>query len=373
MSDSPCPGEPVPSLPSRRKRLLDSRPSYGVPNMKSLLVSGAVFTAALALAADIPPFSSALQSILANTDKSNLYHYPTDLTQGIIPVRPSTSLPSSSPPPYEPPLTPPPSPQKPIHSHNDYWRTIPFYTALSYGCVSTEADVWLYNQTLYIGHEQSALTTPRTFTSLYINPILDTLRRQNPTSAFVAAPTRNGVFDTNAAQTLYLFIDVKTEGNSTWPSVLSALDPLRQAGFLTRYNASAASPLTLGPITVMGTGNSPLPFIASQPTRDYFYDAHLDTLLTSPINITSALSPIASASFLEQFGVVRNISQPFNSTQMALLRQQIGAAHARGIKVRYYELPSWPITLRDEVWRILWDEGVDLINADDLAAAAETF
>jgi hypothetical protein len=43
-----------------------------------------------------------------------------------------------------------------------------------------ESDVWLYNGTLYVGHEQGALTTARTFEPLYINPILDVLKRQNP-------------------------------------------------------------------------------------------------------------------------------------------------------------------------------------------------
>lgn len=104
---------------------------------------------------------------------------------------------------------------------------MPFYTALSVGCVSIEADVWLYNDTLYVGHEQSALTTQRTFQSLYIDPILSVLQAQNPTnSSFVTGTTRNGVFDTSSGQTLYLFVDVKTSGATTWPVVVKALQPL---------------------------------------------------------------------------------------------------------------------------------------------------
>ena len=104
---------------------------------------------------------------------------------------------------------------------------MPFYSALSVGAVSVEADVWLYGDTLYVGHERSALTESRTFESLYINPILDTLQRQNPTnSSFVTSPTHNGVFDTDASQTLYLFVDVKTDGPKTWPYVVRALEPL---------------------------------------------------------------------------------------------------------------------------------------------------
>lgn len=37
-----------------------------------------------------------------------------------------------------------------INGFSDYWRDVPFYTALSKGCISTEADVWLFNGTLYV-------------------------------------------------------------------------------------------------------------------------------------------------------------------------------------------------------------------------------
>lgn len=107
------------------------------------------------------------------------------------------------------------------------WRPIPFYTALSAGAISIEADVWLYNSTLHVGHEESALTNARTFESLYIKPILHVLSRQNPAnSSFLTAKTYNGVFDTSSGQTLYLFVDVKTDGASTWPVVVEALEPL---------------------------------------------------------------------------------------------------------------------------------------------------
>ena len=45
-------------------------------------------------------------------------------------------------------------------------------------------------------------------------------------------------------------------------------------------------------------------------------------------------------------------------------------AHGKGIMARYWNQPAYPIGTRNAVWRILWDEGVDLLNVDDLAAAA---
>lgn len=87
-------------------------------------ITAAASLLATASAQDTLPISSTLQKLLASTNGSNLYTYPTDLTRGIVP--------------------------KPFHSHNDYWRDLPFYSALSVGAVSVEADVWLVNGTLYV-------------------------------------------------------------------------------------------------------------------------------------------------------------------------------------------------------------------------------
>lgn len=255
--------------------------------------------------------------------------------------------------------------QKAIHSHNDYWRDLPFYTALSYGCVSVEADVWLYSDILYVGHEASALTSTRTFDSLYVQPILDTLHRENPTSEFVTSTTKNGVFDTASSQTLYLWVDVKTNGAQTWPFVVKALQPLRDAGYLTTYNGST---INSGPVTVIGTGNTPLDQVQPVSERDYFWDAPIPTLGTTFSNITATVSPIASTDFVPQFGTIDGTT--FNETQLALLREQIAIAAAKGIKVRYWDTPGWPISTRNAVWTTLIEEGVGLLNADDLAGAS---
>ncbi|KAK5953483.1 hypothetical protein OHC33_005427 [Knufia fluminis] len=283
--------------------------------------------------------SSSLQNILANTHGSDLYTYPTDLTRGIIP--------------------------KPIHSHNDYWRDVPFYSALSVGCVSVEADVWLYNETLHVGHEQAALTQSRTFDSLYIQPILSVLQRENPTSLFADEKTHNGVFDASAGQTLYLFVDLKTDGAETFPYVIRALEPLRSAGYLTSYNGTH---ITEGAVTVIGTGNTPLDQVAPVANRDYFYDANLALLSTTQQNITSDISPIASTQFSRYIGEINGTE--FNSTQLATLQDQLAVAKERGIGGRYWDTPAWPVSKRNAVWSELTRAGVALLNADDLPAAA---
>lgn len=306
-----------------------------------------VLTAALACAAAVLgqsdiPINAALQKILADAPSDPKYSYPTSLTQGILP--------------------------KAFHSHNDYWRPVPFYSALAAGAISIEADVWLYNGTLHVGHEQSALTAARTLDALYIQPLLSVLRRQNPDSAYLApGAAPNGVYDTSSGQTLYLFIDVKTDGPTTFPHVVRALQPLRDAGYLTTLNATGA--LVPGPVTVVGTGNTPLDQVQGVAPRDYFYDAPLPTLATAFANITADVSPIASTDFAVQFPDVRG-NGGLTDAQLAQLGEQVAVAHAKGILVRYWDLPGWPVGTRNAVWRSLWDNGVDLLNVDDLEAVA---
>ena len=56
---------------------------------------------------------------------------------------------------------------------------------------------------------------------------------------------------------------------------------------------------------------------------------------------------------------------------MATLRRQIQDAHAKGLKARYWDLPFWPISLRNHVWDVLVQEGVDFLNVDDLKGATQ--
>ncbi|KAJ5573473.1 uncharacterized protein N7459_007900 [Penicillium hispanicum] len=302
------------------------------------------------LGASVPinaAITSGLQNILKNTHGSAEYEYPTDITRDILPI--------------------------PVHSHNDYWREEPFWTGLSKGCTSTEADVWLYNGTLYVGHDQSALTEERTLSSLYINPILEVLDRQNPDSPFVTSPTKNGVWDTAPEQTLYFFIDVKTSGAETFEAVIKALEPLREKEYLTTLEDGKT--LIYGPVTIIGTGETPLDMVASVSDRDYFFDAPLAELNDPKYaDVDGTVSLIASTDFAAAVGDITVDTDPIlTDDQLKTLREQIATAKKRGIGARYWNTPYFPIRKRNLVWRALLREGVTLLNADDLDAVAAYF
>ncbi|KAJ7225428.1 hypothetical protein GGX14DRAFT_548279 [Mycena pura] len=278
---------------------------------------------------------------------------------------------------------------KNIHSHNDCglscflsclmvnsqaqdWRDVPLLTALSFGVASVEADVWLVGETLHIGHEISALTTERTFDSLYVQPLVSIIEGQNPKTQFTVNQTSiNGVFDTSSGTPLQLLVDMKTDGprqvrHDTLPFVLTALQPLRERGYLTTCKSNGAC--VLGPVVVVGTGNTPLAGIQALSPRDVFFDAPL-LALNSTFNPT--ISPLASVDYEVAVGWsgIGNI----NNTQLSAIQTLVADAHALGIRARFWDTPGYPIFARNAVWQTLIDNGADWLNADDLEAAATMF
>ena len=146
---------------------------------------------------------------------------------------------------------------------------------------------------------------------------------------------------------------------------MKALEPLHAGGWLTTFNGTGVTP---GAVTVIGTGNTPLSQVQGVAPRWYFYDAPLPYLGTTFSNITSDVSQTANVDFESVFGEVREES--FNATQLQILDEQVKTAHDKGIIVRYWDQPGWPVGTRNAVWRVLWDAGVDLLNVDDLEGAA---
>jgi hypothetical protein len=275
------------------------------------------------------------------------------------------------------------------HSHNDYWRRVPLFSALAVGCTSVEADIWLDGDELRVGHTMRTVLPNQSLRSLYIDPLLDILEQHNPASNVSTSETQSsietddfapvGIFVTEPNQSLILLIDFKASPELLWPLLIENLQPLRQKGYLTHFNGTT---LVQRPITVVATGSAPFNRIQASTTyRDIFYDAPLDKLMLEPefqsttnytsddeSSYTKYNSYYASVDFHATIGSLPlgRLSQD----QLAKIRAQIAAAHDRGLKVRYWGTPGWPVGLRNYVWRVLVREGVDMLNVDDLRAAS---
>ncbi|KAL8691919.1 MAG: hypothetical protein Q9218_002948 [Villophora microphyllina] len=260
----------------------------------------------------------------------------------------------------------------PVHSHNDYLRRVPLFNALALGCEGIEADVWLKDGKLLVGHTENTLQIHRTLSSLYINPLSQILEQQN--SGRPAGNMPLGVFESSPFESLTLLVDIKTDVLSAWPLLLQQLEPLRNRGWLTFYNGSDLIP---GPITVVGTGNTPFSLVMSatkaRPNdtdfifrRDIFFDAPLAELSTGIYNQSNtyyASVSLGKAIGRTRFGVL-------NPQQLEIIAAQTSLASIHGLKARYWDTPSWPISWRNHVWVELVRHGVGILNADDISAAS---
>lgn len=166
---------------------------------------------------------------------------------------------------------------------------------------------------------------------------------------------------------------MKTSGPETFKAVIAALEPLRTKGYLTTVKDGKT--ITSGPVTIIGTGDTPLDLVAPVKDRDYFYDAPLADLHNPAYaDITGAVSPVASADFQKAVGkIIRDTDPILTDDQLQALRDQISTANERGIGARYWNTPYFPVRARNLVWRTLLREGVILLNADDLDAVTSLF
>ncbi|KAF4964094.1 hypothetical protein FSARC_7924 [Fusarium sarcochroum] len=251
----------------------------------------------------------------------------------------------------------------PCHSHNDYWRPMPFYSAVNAGCIGIEADVWAVQGELHVGHDLGGLSTGRTLTSMYIRPLMDLLQSKNAGRDPSLPP--QGVYGRKPDQTLVLLVDLKSNPNTSWPLLLESLEPLRQKGWLSHVRDGKFVP---GPVTVVGTGDTEIRLVNEDtPLRDVFFDAPLDQLDEDLYNNLN--SYYTSVSFKKSIGKVG--SKGLKPEQLAKVRDQITQAHSRGLKTRYWGMPYWPLHARNQLRDVLIDEGVDVLNADDLLEARD--
>ncbi|KAI5898382.1 uncharacterized protein SCHCODRAFT_02611921 [Schizophyllum commune H4-8] len=234
---------------------------------------------------------------------------------------------------------------KPIHSHNDYTRDKPLFTALDNGIQSVEADIWWRDNKLLVAHTVFDIDSSKTLDSLYIQPILAIVNGSMESTTPLSKDSP-----------LQLLIDFKTDGDDTYQPLLDALEPLRSGGYLTTFKDGS---LTQGAVTVVGTGNTPLESVVAAEPRDFFYDANILTLYsTKPADGKEwgpEIAPLASC----QWSKVDGDDQ---------MQELVKGAHDLKIKTRFWDTDS-----NEETWNKFWDAGSDWVNADDLEAISKAW
>lgn len=309
---------------------------------------------------------------------------------------------------------------KPIHSHNDYWRTQPLFDALSYGCQSIESDIWLAPETyemhrthveytdgkkdhrndisseevarfekgeIYVGHSQIYLGTNLTLQRLYLDPLYSFLEYANPSFKAlkgshddidldnVHSDLKNGVFFDSPESSLYFWMDFKTDADTTYRGVMPLLKRFIDKNYLAYYDVQSDK-FVPGPIVITATGNAPVDLIEQETRRYVFVDAPLKALREGSSAETqkySKLSVIASASLEELLGTEafnRAKTKEFSKEDEEKLFEYFEAAHNLGLKTRVWGGINWPNYISKSHLKSLLANGCDLLNTDRLEEIA---
>lgn len=227
------------------------------------------------------------------------------------------------------------------HAHNDYDHDRPLLDALDHGFTSVEADVWLVDGELYIGHDGPDLN--RTLRAEYLEPLAQRFR-DNGGSVY---PHWDG--------TLRLLIDVKSPGTPAWPVIEDQLDDYPE--LVTTYRQGNVQERA---VTAVISGNRDLPAMQAAATRFSFYDGRLSDLGKG---ISPTLMPLVS----NNWSAVGYVGGTFTDAHREILRGYVNQAHAEGYEIRFWATPDAPGATRDTVWAEELAAGVDVYNTDDLA------
>lgn len=232
------------------------------------------------------------------------------------------------------------------HAHNDYEHPRPLLDALDHRFGSVEADIYLVDGQLLVAHDPEDLDPSRTLESLYLDPLAARVR------------AHHGRVYRRDRGSLQLLIDIKTEGESTYLELDRRLR--RYPHLFTSYAHGRVFP---GAVTAVVSGDraarAPM---EAQRTRRAFYDGRLTDLGTAaPASFVPLISDNWTLNFTWQ-GV-----GAFPAAERRKLRGIVGAAHARGQRVRFWATPDAAGPARDAVWAELLAAGVDHLNTDDLA------
>lgn len=222
------------------------------------------------------------------------------------------------------------------HSHNDYLQPFPFSSAYAAGFGSMEADIFLFHDSLFVGHIEKDILLGRTLQALYLDSIDFYFKKYN------------GFPYKQSSKRLQLLIDIKSESNTTIAALIAALEKYPQ--LIHSRNLS-----------LVITGNRP-PSSSWPNYPDFIYfDGEIGKNYGRGLMPKIALLSGNLADFTAWNG-----KGPIDSASLVRLDNLIRIAHNQGKRVRFWNAPDFP-----EAWNILIQIKVDWINTDHIAGLVE--
>lgn len=219
------------------------------------------------------------------------------------------------------------------HSHNDYEQNNPFYTAYNAGFGSIEADVFLIDGQLLVGHEKNQLSKERTLESLYLKPLVGKIIEHH------------GHLYSDKKKTLNILIDCKTEGIATSDALCLLLK---------KYNSLISNKN----LQFVISGNRP-------PETEYH-------LYPNYIQFDGRLGIEYTSEMLSKIAIISDYYGTYSTWNGAVtipekdsihLIEMIRKVHQMKKPIRFWGSPDTPAA-----WKIFKKMQVDFINTDNIEA-----
>ncbi len=224
------------------------------------------------------------------------------------------------------------------HAHNDYLHARPLLDALDHGFSSVEADIFLVDGKLLVGHTQRELKPERTLEALYLDPL-----RKRVQAGHGHVYPQGGPF--------YLLIDIKSAAEPTYAALAKVL-----AGYSDIISVVRDGKLEAKAVNVTVSGNRPQETMKAESVRYAGIDGRLSDLNSK---LPSHLLPLISDNWNLHFQW--KAKGPLSQKDQQNLADVVKLAHAKGRRIRFWATPD-----NVAMWRLLRSSGVDVINTDDL-------
>lgn len=223
------------------------------------------------------------------------------------------------------------------HSHNDFEQQHPFYQAYQETFGSIEADIFLFNNALLVGHDSSQLTPSRNLENLYLQPMAESIRRNG------------GHIYQDSTRTLQFLIDLKTDAYATLPPLIKLLEQYPSV----IHNRS---------IRVVISGNRPADSLYHRYPSYIWFDGTLGQSYSA-----RSLSRIAMLSEgFEKLSKWKDPAEKFSEEDRQKIRQLVTQAHGLDKKVRLWAIPDHELS-----WKEMMQLEIDLLNTDRIADLAD--
>ncbi len=231
-----------------------------------------------------------------------------------------------------------PAPPSRGHAHNDYEHERPLLDALDHGFFSVEADIYLVEGRLLVGHNAIDLRPGRTLEALYLDPLEKRVRE-------------NGGQVYRGGKGFLLLIDIKSEAETTYAALKKVLE--KYADMLTFVREGFEEKRA---VTIVLSGERPIATLRAETSRRAGYDGRIEDLDSKD---SPHLMPLISDNWTLHFKWRGDGAFPDDERKK--LAGILAKAHEKGRGVRFWATPDKPA-----VWSALYDARVDLINTDDL-------